>query len=99
MSTTTFKAVQTISGDDIGRTVRFYTWDARREIAVVTTAELRQVSHNADYTTLIHGTLAEREESFQNGETVSFDPPADYNDVAELRERLRDHYGITEDIL
>ena len=94
----TLKAVQTISGDDIGRMIRFFTWDAIRQIATVTTAELRQVSHMQGRTSLTFGVGAEREESFEEGEVVSFDPPFSFADAVELRQALCDFHGITDDL-
>ncbi|URC18167.1 hypothetical protein SEA_ZENTENO07_66 [Mycobacterium phage Zenteno07] len=90
----TIKAVQTISGDDIGRLIRLYDWDADHEVATIKTGELRQISHNQAETTLIFGTGAEIEHTFQNGEPVSFDPPLDYTDVPELRQAFYDFHGI-----
>ncbi|QFP94678.1 hypothetical protein I5G59_gp58 [Mycobacterium phage LilMcDreamy] len=90
----TLKAVQTISGDDIGRVVRFYQWDAAREIGTVTTAELRQISHMQGRTSITYGLGAEREESFEEGESICFDPPADYSDVTEIKQAFYDFHGL-----
>ncbi|QHB37367.1 hypothetical protein I5G58_gp065 [Mycobacterium phage BirdsNest] len=94
----TLKAVQTISGDDIGRMIRFFTWDAQRQMSTVVTAELRQVSHVEGRTSLTYGYGAEREESFEEGEVVSFDPPFSCADIVELRQALCDFHGITDDL-
>lgn len=90
------KAVQTLSGDDIGRMMRFYRWDAVKQIANVVTAELRQISHNSVETHLTYGYGADEEHTFQNGEVVSLDPPFSFADVVELRQQLCDFHGITE---
>jgi hypothetical protein len=91
--------VETLNGDDIGKTVRFYTWDAQREIATMVTAELRQLSHNQAETHVTYGVLAEREYAFQRGELISVVPPFDYSDAPLLRQELCDFHGIEEDIL
>ena len=93
---TTLKGVEHINAADIGRMMRFFTWDATRQIATVVTAELRQISANAESVSLTYGHLAEREETFQIGEAVAFEPRADMGDVQELRQALCDFHGITE---
>ena len=95
---TTMKAVQNISADDIGRQMRFYTWDDTRQIASIVTAELRQINANSESVSLTFGYLAEREWTFQHGEVVAFEPRADMGDVADLRQAFCDFHGITEDL-
>ena len=95
---TTMKAVQNICADDIGRTMRFYTWDADRQIASIVTAELRQLSANSEEVHVRFGLMAEREWTFQRGETVAFEPRFDMGDVKELRQAFCDFHGITEDL-
>ena len=94
----TLKSVDHICADDIGRTMRFYTWDATRQIASIVTAELRQFSANGEEVTVHFGLMAEREWTFQRGETVAFEPRADMGDVADLRQAFCDFHGITEDL-
>lgn len=86
--------VKDLDATDIGTVVRFYQWSATRESATVVTAELRQIVHYGDHTTLLVGTGAAIEESFQHGEIVSLDPPRDYSDVPELRQAMGDFHGI-----
>jgi hypothetical protein len=94
----TLKSVDHICADDIGRQMRFYTWDANREIASIVTAELRQFSANGEEVHVLFGHMAEREWTFQRGETVAFEPRFDMGDVKELRQAFCDFHGITEDL-
>ena len=95
---TTLKSVEHICADDIGRTMRFYTWDATRQIASIVTGELRQLSANGEEVTVHFGLMAEREWTFQRGETVAFEPRFDMGDVKDLRQAFCDFHGITEDL-
>lgn len=95
---TTLKSVDNICADDIGRTMRFYTWDATRQIASIVTGELRQLSANGEEVTVHFGLMAEREWTFQRGETVAFEPRFDMGDVKDLRQAFCDFHGITEDL-
>lgn len=86
--------VKDLDATDIGTVVRFYEWNASRELATVTTAELRQIVHYSDHTTLVVGHSAEHEVSMQHGEIISMSPPRDYSDITELRQALGDFHGI-----
>ena len=94
-----FRPVQSLSGEDIGKIIRFYAWNSTREIAQLTTAELRQISHSSDRTTLYFGVGANEQETLEPGEQVSLDPPFDLSDAVELRQRFCDFHAITEDLL
>lgn len=96
---TVFRQVESVCASDIGRVIRFYEWDATREMATVTTAELRQISAMGESVTLTYGLLAERQYTFQFGELLVFEPQPDYSDVAQLRQEFCDFHGITEDLL
>jgi len=74
----------TLNADHIGKLIRFHTWDADREIVTVTTAELRQISHNQAETTLTYGLMAEREVTMRGTQNVLLSPRADYADVEAL---------------
>lgn len=93
-----FCTVERICAADIGRMIRWYEWDARREVATVATAELRQISSTSAEVVLICGLGADREVTFLHGEEVVFEPQLDYSDVPELRQRFCDFHDITDDL-
>lgn len=70
--------------DHIGRTIRVRQWDGAHEMVTVTTAELRQISHNGAETHLTIGYGAEREITLTHAHLVSVNPPANYADMTQL---------------
>ena len=84
-----------LTGAHIGTMARFGTFDERREIVTITTAELRQIYHKSGDVTVYFGDLGERDETLFWGTIVTLDPPADYSDAAMIEQSLRD--VVTDD--
>lgn len=73
-----------LSARNIGSTIRFRTWDQARELAVVITAELRQISHDGDETHINYSVGAEAESTLTHNHRITVHPPADYTDMPAL---------------
>ena len=76
-----------LSGDFIGKRIRFLAvdnYEINRDIENVVTAELRQLSHNADETHIVVGLGAEREYTLKGDDVIIFSPLPDYSDVPHL---------------
>ena len=69
-----------IHSGHIGVVARWYRYDRNTEIAVVTTAEIRQVSHNGAETHLTFGLGAEHEVTLAHDHPVVLGPADDYTD-------------------
>jgi hypothetical protein len=76
-----------LSGEHIGKLIRFRTWDEGGEIAEVVTAELRQVYHISGQTTLTYGIGAQREVNLPETQAVVLYPRSDYADVVALTDQ------------
>jgi hypothetical protein len=70
--------------DHIGKTFRWRKVDVVRDIAVITTGELRQISHDLTGTVIVYGVMGEREESFEHDEPLATFPRGDYADIMRL---------------
>jgi len=68
----------------IGTLIRFREFDPGAEVATITTAELRQLSHDGTGTHVVFGLGAERETTLAHDQTLTLRPPADYTDVPGL---------------
>jgi hypothetical protein len=64
----------------IGQIIRFQQIDADRNIVVVTTAELRQISHEGSRTNIVFGELAERDACLSVDHPIVMSPEDDYSD-------------------
>lgn len=73
-----------LCADHIGDVVRFRTYDQDRAITTVTTAELRQVNHDLEGTSIRVGLMAEAEFVLDHDQSVSIAPPSDYSDMETL---------------
>lgn len=62
--------------------VRFYTFDHRRSIVKVVTAELREIMHKGGSTFIQYGEYGEREAELPHDARVIINPLRDYSDVA-----------------
>lgn len=82
--TNTFVTAGELCANHIGTLIRFRQWDNNRETAVVTTAELRQLSANGDEVHIRVGLMAEVEETLGIDQPVTLCPSDSYNDVATL---------------
>jgi hypothetical protein len=91
--------VKDLDANDIGKTIRLYTWEANRESATVITADLRQIVHYGDHTTLYIGNGASIEVVMQHGEVVNTTPAGNYSDVRELRAEVARFHGLSQDDL
>lgn len=60
-----------LSVEHIGKTITFRTWDAAREIGTIVTAELRQISHNGNETTIVYGLGAAAEYTFEHDHKIA----------------------------
>lgn len=70
-----------IHSGHIGAMARWYRFDSTTGISVVTTAEIRQVSHNGAETRLIFGIGANNEVTLAHDHPVVLGPATDYTDA------------------
>lgn len=70
-----------IHAGHIGVTARWYRYDSNTEITVVTTAEIRQVSHNGGETHLTFGLGAVNQVTLEHDHPIVLGPAADYADA------------------
>lgn len=80
-------SVEELDGNDIGKLIRVRVADDATEVTQVYTAELRQVYHLGDQTTLHIGYQAAVELVLEHGHSVSVRPRADYVDAIKLADR------------
>lgn len=73
--------VDQLTAKHIGETIRFRVADENLRIEQIITAELRQLVHYGDHSTLIVAEQASREYEQQHTDRVIIRPYADYADV------------------
>lgn len=66
----------------IGEIIRWMEFHRGKEVITVRTAELRQINHNGNETTVTYGYGANDDTTLQHDHPVILGPPEDYTDHA-----------------